>query len=305
MQEDKTAMSGSNTNSNGNNNGSGAPNDGEGMNDMERFRRNKDAILFVGNLPFQTPWQHVKDYFGHAGKVRYTDLIADRTGRPKGSALVTMMTPEGAQKAIAMFNEAEFEGRRLIVRLFDEGPRPAIVQRNMMPPYSANGSNANNGGNGRGRGSPYGGNGGGYGNGGGFGGGNSGAHNGMGGGNMPYNGNPRGGYGGHMGDDMMLQGGGDVEPVPKPRSQQVSDQGRKLFVSNLPFDCTSAALRETFQQVGHVERAEIILGKNMKSRGMGIVVMQTEEEARVAISEFDGIEMANRAMSVRLDIKYN
>ena len=112
--------------------------------------RNQGNVLFVGNLPFQTPWQNIKDQFRRAGKVRYTDLIADRGGRPKGSALVTMYNSEGARRAIKMFNETEFEGRRLIVRLFDEGPRPQLVQREMMPQYNRrpttniNGNNNNN-----------------------------------------------------------------------------------------------------------------------------------------------------------------
>ncbi|ORC92261.1 RNA-binding protein [Trypanosoma theileri] len=270
---------------------SGGPQEGG---DMER-RQNHGNVLFVGNLPFQTPWQHVKDHFRNAGKVRYTDLIADRMGRPKGSALVTMATPEAAQCAIHMYNETDFEGRRLIVRLFDDGPRPPLVQRDMMPQYDRQAqhqqqqqqhqhqqaqryrgytgapNNAPNydGAKNFGRGTGY---------------------------------APRGGYG--MMDDGSAAALNDMnEVVPKPRSQQVNEIGRKLFVSNLPFDCTSSALRETFQQVGNVERAEIILGRNGKSRGMGIVVMKTEEESRVAIAEFDGIEMANRAMNVRLDNK--
>lgn len=35
-----------------------------------------------------------------------------------------------------MFNETLFHGRRLIVRKFDNGPWPALVQRNMMRMYS-------------------------------------------------------------------------------------------------------------------------------------------------------------------------
>ncbi|EKG07505.1 RNA-binding protein, putative [Trypanosoma cruzi] len=265
---------------------SGGPQEGRDAD----HRQNHGNVLFVGNLPFQTPWQHVKDHFRKAGKVRYTDLIADRMGRPKGSALVTMVTAEGAQRAIRMYNETDFEGRRLIVRLFDDGPRPPIVQRGMMPQYdrqaqqqqpqqqsqrfrgytgaSSGGSNYNSTTN-FGRRADY-----------------------MG----------RGGY--TMEEDLNATSLNDMgDSVPKPRSQQVNEFGRKLFVSNLPFDCTSSALRETFQQVGNVERAEVILGRNGKSRGMGIVVMRTEKETRLAIEEFDGIEMANRAMSVRLDNK--
>lgn len=256
----------------------------QNVGDVDNFRRNQGTILFVGNLPFQTPWQHVKDHFRNAGKVRYTDLIADRTGRPKGSALVTMMTVEGADNAIRMFNETDFEGRRLIVRKFDDGPRPPLVQREMMPAYG-NTAPQNRG--------QY--TAGGY-------------YQGAPAASAAYNrpGMPAAPYG--RGAPYQV-GGAEVtemngtEPLPKPRSQQVPEVGRKLFVSNLPFDCTNSALRETFQQVGLVERAEIILGRNGKSRGMGIVVMKSEDEAQIAIAEFDGIEMANRAMSVRLDNK--
>ncbi|KAG5492635.1 hypothetical protein JKF63_01214 [Porcisia hertigi] len=254
--------------------------------DTDNFRRHQGTVLFVGNLPFQTPWQHVKDYFRNAGKVRYTDLIADRTGRPKGSALVTMMSVEGADNAIRMFNETDFEGRRLIVRKFDDGPRPPLVQRDMMPAYGStapqNRGQYTAGAYYQGTAAP--------------------------GAAAAYN---RPGMTGSVyGRGAPYQvGGADVaeingaEPLPKPRSQQVPEVGRKLFVSNLPFDCTNSALRETFQQVGVVERAEIILGRNGKSRGMGIVVMKSEEEAQIAIAEFDGIEMASRAMNVRLDNK--
>ncbi|KAG5466799.1 hypothetical protein LSCM1_00976 [Leishmania martiniquensis] len=264
----------------------GSNDDAQNVGDNDNFRRNQGTILFVGNLPFQTPWQHVKDYFRNAGKVRYTDLIADRTGRPKGSALVTMMTPEGAENAIRMFNETDFEGRRLIVRKFDDGPRPPLVQRDMMPAYGSSAPQT------RGQytaGGYYPGT------------AASGAAAG-------YNRHTMAGSAYGRGAPYQV-GGAEVtemngaEPLPKPRSQQVPEVGRKLFVSNLPFDCTNSALRETFQQVGLVERAEIILGRNGKSRGMGIVVMKSEDEAQIAIAEFDGIEMANRAMNVRLDNK--
>ncbi|KAK7197170.1 RNA-binding protein [Novymonas esmeraldas] len=265
----------------------GSHDDLQNVGDADNFRRHQGTILFVGNLPFQTPWQHVKDHFRNAGKVRYTDLIADRVGRPKGSALVTMMTIDGADNAIRMFNETDFEGRRLIVRKFDDGPRPPLVQRDMMPAYGSTPTQSR---------SQY----------------TSGGY---------YQGAPAAAAGtasysrpaiagATYGRSVPYQVGSTepteangAEPLPKPRSQQIPEVGRKLFVSNLPFDCTNAALRETFQQVGLVERAEIILGRNGKSRGMGIVVMKSEDEAQVAIAEFDGIEMANRAMNVRLDNK--
>lgn len=250
--------------------------------DFDRHR-SQGNVLFVGNLPFQTPWQHIKDQFRHAGKVRYTDLIADRSGRPKGSALVTMQSTDGAKRAIRMFNEIEFEGRRLIVRLFDDGPRPQLVQRENMPAYNRRreGQQApapQNNGNNQGQQQQA---------------------------QQQQQRRPQQQVN-QQGPAKQIgkpQSNNDDIGVPKPRSQQVSESDRKLFVSNLPFDCTASALRETFQQIGLVERAEIISGRSGKSRGMGIVVMGHAEEARTAISEFDGIEMAGRAMNVRFDQK--
>lgn len=266
--------------------------------DFDRHR-SQGNILFVGNLPFQTPWQNIKDQFRRAGKVRYTDLIADRVGRPKGSALVTMSTSDGARRAIRLFNETEFEGRRLIVRLFDDGPRPPLVQRENMPSYNRR-SNRQDGGGAQQHAE----------------GGAAQARQQQGNNNRggQQNNNNNNNQGGRGGTQQQSRGGSQQKAqasaahagqgdVPKPRSQQVPESDRKLFISNLPFDCTAAALRETFQQIGAVERSEIIVGRNGKSRGMGIVVLSATEEARVAIAEFDGIEMAGRAMNVRLDNK--
>lgn len=305
----------------------------EGGKEQEFDRnRNQGNILFIGNLPFHAPWQHIKDQFRQAGKVRYTDLIADRSGRPKGSALVTMQSSDGARRAIRLFNESEFEGRRLIVRLFDDGPRPQLVQREQMPAYNRrrenqppaapqqgqgnnhhNNGNQNNNNNGHhnnshqnnhnNRPAPYSNN---------VAYSNNTAHN----NNAPRNNNfnnngnthhginapPKSSHGGTNQKAQRTISTDDVD-VPKPRSLQANEADRKLFVSNLPFDCSASALRETFQQIGGVDRAEIIVGRSGKSRGMGIVVMTTPEEARVAIAEFDGIEMAGRAMNVRFDQK--
>jgi RNA recognition motif-containing protein len=258
----------------------------EGRKEQEFDRhRNQGNILFVGNLPFHTPWQHIKDQFRQAGKVRYTDLIADRSGRPKGSALVTMQTSDGARRAIRQFNEIEFEGRRLIVRLFDDGPRPQLVQRDQMPAYNRRRENQppaapqqnQQGGN---RAAPV----------------RSVPPN----AGMINNNAPKINANNQKAQRTIST---DDVDVPKPRSMQANEADRKLFVSNLPFDCSASALRETFQQIGNVDRAEIIVGRSGKSRGMGIVVMGSPEEARVAIAEFDGIEMAGRAMNVRFDQK--
>ena len=72
--------------------------------------------LYVGSLSYDTTEDALKKLFSQAGEVASAAVIKDKfSGRSKGFGFVEMSTDEDAQKAIEMFNEKEFEGRRLIV----------------------------------------------------------------------------------------------------------------------------------------------------------------------------------------------
>jgi RNA recognition motif-containing protein len=71
--------------------------------------------LFVGNLPFSVGWQELKDLFKDAGTVERAD-IALNGGRSKGFGTVCFQSEQDAAKAIEMFNDFEFYGRKLQVR---------------------------------------------------------------------------------------------------------------------------------------------------------------------------------------------
>lgn len=83
--------------------------------------------LYVGGLPYSTTQDSLQALFAQAGTVVSATIIIDRmSGRSKGFGFVEMSTPEEAQKAIEMFNEQEFEGRKLTVneaRPMEERPR--------------------------------------------------------------------------------------------------------------------------------------------------------------------------------------
>jgi RNA recognition motif-containing protein len=82
--------------------------------------------LFVGNLPFSTSWQDLKDLFRETGNVLRADIILNHDGRSKGCGTVVMETREQADNAIRMFDRYEFGGRALEVRddKFSGGKRP-------------------------------------------------------------------------------------------------------------------------------------------------------------------------------------
>jgi RNA recognition motif-containing protein len=72
--------------------------------------------LYVGGLPYSTQEDSLKEYFAQAGNVVSAVIIMDKmTGRSKGFGFVEMATQEEATNAISMFNDKEFEGRKLTV----------------------------------------------------------------------------------------------------------------------------------------------------------------------------------------------
>ncbi len=72
--------------------------------------------LYVGNLPFNTTDDQMKELFSQAGEVSSAQIIIEKmSGRSKGFGFVEMATEEGAQAAVEKFNGYEFNGRRLTV----------------------------------------------------------------------------------------------------------------------------------------------------------------------------------------------
>jgi len=118
------------------------------------------ARLYVGNLPYNTTTNDLKEHFSVAGNVTDCHVVTDReTNRSRGFGFVEMSSDEEAQRAVSQLNDQPFQGRNL--RVNEARPREG----------------------GGGGGGGYGGGGGGYGGGGGgYGGGGGGGRSGGGGG---------------------------------------------------------------------------------------------------------------------------
>lgn len=72
--------------------------------------------LYVGNLPYQTTQDSLKDLFSKTGAVDSAVVIMDKmSGRSKGFGFVEMPNDEEAQKAIDSLNGSEFDGRNIVV----------------------------------------------------------------------------------------------------------------------------------------------------------------------------------------------
>lgn len=76
--------------------------------------------IFVGNLPYSTTDEQMRELFEAHGTVESAKVITDRvTGRSRGFGFVEM-DGAGAEAAIAALNGSEIDGRPLRVDLAHE-----------------------------------------------------------------------------------------------------------------------------------------------------------------------------------------
>jgi RNA recognition motif-containing protein len=74
--------------------------------------------LYVGGIPYSSSNDDLKNHFSQAGNVVSAQIIIDKmTNRSKGFGFVEMASEDEANKAISMFHDQEFQGRRLTVNI--------------------------------------------------------------------------------------------------------------------------------------------------------------------------------------------
>ncbi|KAI8140375.1 hypothetical protein BJV82DRAFT_623667 [Fennellomyces sp. T-0311] len=177
-----------------------------------------DQRLFVGNLPYSTSWQDLKDLFRKAGRVTHTDIDSDpETRRSKGSGLVIYDDPRDAKAAIKMFDGSEFRGRILQVCEERNAPPPPPPQSETREPRERGGEEHRV----RSTVEPY----------------------------PPYDAGSVPPPPPHYAPMGMVGGPGASMPSHGPN---------QIFVNNLPFSTTWQDLIDLFRHVGPVVRAEIL-----------------------------------------------
>ena len=200
------------------------------------------------------------------GEVVNAEVFVDHYGRSAGCGIVEYESTEAADLAIQTLNDSVLDGRNIFVREDREPGKPRGEQRM--------------GGMGRG-----------------------GMHRGM--GRDMDRGMGHDGYGSHISvtdrgyetrrGGFGYQGGGHGHPTRGP------DKGRKIIVWNLPFHLRWQDLKDIFRNYGQVIRADVMLFPDGKSKGMGTVLFEREDEARRAIEEMTGKEIDGRVVDCRMD----
>ncbi len=74
---------------------------------------------------------------------------------------------------------------------------------------------------------------------------------------------------------------------------------KRIFVGNLDFGATEAAIRSAFEQYGAVEQVNVITDRDTgRSRGFAFVEMTDSSEADRAIAGLNGSDLGGRAVNV-------
>ncbi|KAI0772293.1 hypothetical protein BD413DRAFT_543995 [Trametes elegans] len=247
--------------------------------------RDTRTQLFVGNLPYRVRWQDLKDLFRRAGTVLRADVSLGPDNRSRGYGTVLLATAEDAGRAVDMFNGYTWQTRTLEVR-----PDRMGEELNVPGPYNAGAAAVGLGGVGIG---------------------------GLGGGNLGVFGtplvqslSPAPGALPSAGTPAATGAAALASPAPTvPRFPGLSpfvanaalgeeDSGsrpgtstqasRNLFVGNLPFHIQWQDLKDLFRQAGAVQRADVALGADGRSRGFGTVSFSNETDAERAVRMFNG-----------------
>jgi len=75
--------------------------------------------------------------------------------------------------------------------------------------------------------------------------------------------------------------------------------GKKIYIANISYNATEQDINDLFSEYGEVESAKIITDRvTGQSRGFGFIEMETEEDAKRAISDLNGTPFMGKELSV-------
>jgi len=117
-----TNTNNNNSNSNNNNNNRSYDNNRnyqprDQKQQAPRTKNTDGSNLYVGNLPYSTTNEKLKELFEEHAEVVSAEVSFDRNGRSKGFGMVKMKSVDDANTAIAALNEYLYDTRKIVVRV--------------------------------------------------------------------------------------------------------------------------------------------------------------------------------------------
>lgn len=76
----------------------------------------KSNQIYIKNLPYSVSWQQLRDVFEAYGEILRVDIPKDSNERSKGFGFIMFKNDGEASKAILGMNNAELNGRKILVK---------------------------------------------------------------------------------------------------------------------------------------------------------------------------------------------
>ncbi|MGI8858229.1 MAG: RNA recognition motif domain-containing protein [Thermomicrobiales bacterium] len=74
---------------------------------------------------------------------------------------------------------------------------------------------------------------------------------------------------------------------------------KSLYVGGLPYSTTEDAIRTLFSEVGDISSVRLIMDRETgQSKGFAFVEMANDNEALLAVTQFNGYQMDGRSLTV-------
>ncbi|CAF3509045.1 unnamed protein product [Adineta steineri] len=240
-----------------------------------------EKTVHVSNIPYDMRWTALKDLFRtEVGEVMYTEVF-ERDGKSLGCGSVEFRTIEEAKRAVEKMHQFEYGGRKLTVKLDEEGFRTRRAKYQSLEGRLSQKSNilhhhnnlSNQYGNTSGNSS-----------------------------NMSRSSQ----VAGLNSIGTSLSGYSSNAGVPSYVLQRLGIDGpitNKIFVANLDFKCDEKKVQEVFSLAGRVRDVTLKRTKEGQSRGMAVVEYEHPSEAVQAVSMFNEQQLYDRIMAVKIDLK--
>jgi len=215
-------------------------------------------------------WQELKDMFRQAGGILRADIPLDHQGRSKGFGTVVMSSVDEARKAVEIYHDYEWNGRKIEVR---EDRSPSSLSPRYSQPHSHHPQPMHHQ---HPQPHPY-------------------LHQ------NHYHSPQQSSRGYHYNSSYSNTNSSSYHQQQHHHYSPPTPPGCLLYVGNLPFSIQWQELKDLFKQAGVVIRADIAQDNQGRSRGFGSIVMATSEEAQTAIRILNGTEIQGRVIEVRED----
>ncbi|CAH0552653.1 unnamed protein product [Brassicogethes aeneus] len=221
--------------------------------------------VYVSNIPYEYRWQDMKDLFrSEVGDVQFVELFVDDNDKPKGCGIVEFSESSSVKKCMEVMQRFEVKGRKLVIR--EDSGNKRDKHGNIMGPRGGGGGGGRDEGryrDDRDRFDNH-------------------------GGSMRQD---DGKWGNTFGLSIQFLESLNIDP---PLSNRV-------FVANLEYNIDKKKLKDVFRLAGKVQRVEIPIDKDGRSRGFAVIEYDHPVEAVQAISMLHNQVLYDRHMTVRMD----